>query len=420
MIVERILKFADSKQYLGKIARSGENNTRSLTFDCSMVLAEYPNAQIIAVIQRPQGDPYTVTPDTDGTIRRITLTAYDLEYNGHLQIELRVIDGDKVLKSAIYTAMVDDSIRGEADAPGQPVRDVLDRLDGEIKQAQAVVDDIRQKLDNGEFNGSDATVTAANIEAALGYAPVKDVQVMGSSVLADGVANVPLANETGFGVVKVPGSWNSGLYVNQDNGALRIIWATDADISGRENIFRPIVSGNLDKAVKAAMCDGKGAAWTVAEQKAARDRMGVDKEYELIEEITLAEESSVERTTEPDGTPYNFAVIMLRAEFPAIEKTGNIYILYHIGNYRQSVASYFLSPYNANAVKYGYSKVWVENSRYRSGWWSCVENRGKFAQYYENPVQQDEYSVADGNIVSFRTDVIAAGAKITIYGVRAQ
>lgn len=120
---DRILKFADSKQYLGKIARSGENNTRSLAFDCSAALAEYPTAQIVAVIQRPQGDPYTITPDADGTIRRITLTAYDLEYDGRLKIELRVIDSEKILKSAIYTATVDDSIRGEADAPGQPARE---------------------------------------------------------------------------------------------------------------------------------------------------------------------------------------------------------------------------------------------------------------------------------------------------------
>lgn len=174
---ERIIKFADSKQYLGKIARTGENNTRSLAFDCSAALDEYPAAQIIAVIQRPQGDPYTVTPDADGTIRRITLTGYDLEFNGHLQVELRVIDGEKILKSAIYTATVDDSIRGEADAPGQPVRDVLDRLEAEIKQAQAVVDDIRQKLENGEFNGSDAEVTAENIQSALGYTPADKVAV---------------------------------------------------------------------------------------------------------------------------------------------------------------------------------------------------------------------------------------------------
>ena len=110
---------------------------------------------------------------------------------------------------------------------------------------------------------------------------------------------------------------------------------------------------------------------------------------------------------------------MLRAEFPASEKTDNIPILYSIGNQSNSVKSYFLSPYNANAIKYGYSKVWLENGRYRSGWWSCVENSGQFAQYYENPMQQDKYSTVDGNIIGFSTDVMVAGTKITIYGVRA-
>ena len=234
---DRILKFADSKQYLGKIARSGENNTRSLAFDCSAALAEYQNAQIIAVIQRPQGDPYTVTPDADGTIRQITLTSYDLEYNGHLQVELRVLDGDKILKSAIYTATVDESIRGEADAPGQPVRDVLDRLDAEIKQAQAVVDDIRQKLENGELNGKDAEVTAENIQSALGYAPVKP----------------------------------SELAEKQD-------LLTDAD---KQSITKTGMTS--------------GAAWTSAEQKAARDRMGIAGFAEMnhITTIVTEEETDV-------------------------------------------------------------------------------------------------------------------------------
>lgn len=38
---------------------------------------------------------------------RIMVTSYDLESNGHLHFELRVLDGDKILKSAIYTATVD-------------------------------------------------------------------------------------------------------------------------------------------------------------------------------------------------------------------------------------------------------------------------------------------------------------------------
>lgn len=267
---ERILKFADNRQFIGRIARSGENNTRSLAFDCSAALAEYPAAQIIAVIQRPQGDPYTVMPDADGTIRRITLTSYDLEFNGHLQIELRVLDGEKVLKSAIYSARVDESITGEADTPGQPVRDVLDRLDAEIKQAQAVVADIRQKLENGEFNGSDAEVTVENIQSALGFTPVKDVQVAGNSVLVDGVANVPVASENSNGVFR-PYTW-TGTRIDP-MGRLGLFASTETHIGNRQSTTA-ITPTNIDNAVKAAMCDGKGAAWTDLERLAALLRMG--------------------------------------------------------------------------------------------------------------------------------------------------
>lgn len=257
-------------------------------------------------------------------------------------------------------------------------------------------------------------MTAENIQSALGYAPVKDVQVAGTSVMTDGVANVPVANKGGLGVSSVD-NYSIG---TTDAGVLFLYNSRNGDIDARSaNIA--VTPYNLDYAVKAAMCDGKGAAWTSAEQKAARERMGVDKAYELIEEITLAEESRVVRSTEPDGTPYNFAGIMLRAEFPASEKTDNIYVSYNVGNNPASVVSYFISPYKAGAVKYGYSKAWVENGRYRSGWWTCVENQGQFAQYYENPALQDKYSTVDGNIAGFSTGVMVAGTKITIYGVRA-
>lgn len=48
-----------------------------------------------------------------------------------------------------------------------------------------------------------------------------------------------------------------------------------ACISSRGSSNKPIIPYYLDYAVKAAMCDGKGAAWTEDEQVAARKRMGV-------------------------------------------------------------------------------------------------------------------------------------------------
>lgn len=468
--------FSQEVRRLGTIGRQGENNTRQIAFGCEDILTEYPTAQIICALQRATDrEAYLADSTMQDKTLIVTMSNADVSIPGTLRVELRAIIGEDIRKSAVYMAHVVASLIGQGDKPGNPVPDSLNRIDETLKSAEEtqeklerslaqaetvtsaasdaaqsareVADTVQAKLDNGDFigpagkdgkdgekgpkgdigatgpqgaPGSDASVTADNIQAALGYTPVKDVQVAGSSVLDGGVANVPIA-QTWISGPRKPGvvapAIAYGLYMS--NELLQIYPAEAGNINNRV-LARPIVPTNLDHAVKAAMCDGKGAAWTEAEQKAARDRMGIDKAYELIEEITLAEESTVVRTTEPDGTPYNFAVIMLRAEFPAIEKTGNIRLAYYIGNTYNQVISYFLSPYNANAVKYGYSKVWVENGRYRSGWWTCTENSDQFAQYYENPVQQDKYSVADGNIVGINTVVMAAGTKISIYGVRAQ
>ena len=179
------------------------------------------------------------------------------------------------------------------------------------------------KGDTGK-DGSDATVTAENIQSALGYTPVKDVQVAGSSVLENGVANVPIAQVDAPGVVSVPYPLDSGIW--NDNGSLRISYATDNEISSRKGTRKSIVCANMDYAVKAAMCDGKGAAWTADEQKAARDRMGVDKAYELIEEITLTEKvTELIRNAEPNGTLYHFKKMYVSITTPQAEENGVIY-----------------------------------------------------------------------------------------------
>ena len=191
----------------------------------------------------------------------------------------------------------------------------VDRANTAAENAQTVADTVQAKLDNGDFvgpagkngeqgpkgdtgatgpqgaPGSDASVTAENIQSALGYTPVKDVQIAGSSVLDGGVAKVPIAQTDAPGVVSVPIPQDSGIWNN--NGSLRISYATDAEISDRTGTRKAIVCANMDYAVKSAMCDGKGAAWTAAEQKAARERMGVDVVEAMAE--TIAKEPTAQQ-----------------------------------------------------------------------------------------------------------------------------
>ena len=116
-------------------------------------------------------------------------------------------------------------------------------------------------------------------------API-DVQIKGYSIVQDGMATIPIAGYNRLGVIKLD---PAGFAAASVDGMLALVPPTDAQISTHTHTQRPITPSCIDYAVKAAMCDGKGAAWTDAEQKAARERMGIDKPYELIEEITLTE-----------------------------------------------------------------------------------------------------------------------------------
>lgn len=103
-----------------------------------------------------------------------------------------------------------------------------------------------------------------------------DVRINGESIVQDGVAEIPIAK-------------NQTLGLAQPTSRYRINYRVPDTLS---NIYanQYISNSNLDAAVEAAMCDGKGAAWTADEQAAARERIGID-EYEDVLDMTLEEDS---------------------------------------------------------------------------------------------------------------------------------
>lgn len=138
-------------------------------------------------------------------------------------------------------------------------------------------DSIQNKIDKPEDTpavGKVLKVKSVNeggsfvCEWADGSGGISDVQVGGVSFVTDGVASVPLG--TGLSIL---------------SNALYIVPASNNRINSRTNYY-PLTAYQLDYAVKAAMCDGKGAAWTSAEQTAAQERMGIvtltQEEYDLI------------------------------------------------------------------------------------------------------------------------------------------
>ena len=303
------------------LGRCGENLARTVEIDVSEYLVEYPGA-VVTLLHRRHGESgiYPVAAELRDGCLVWQPTSADTAIAGSGEAEVRVTVDGVLAKSKILSTMVDKSLTGQETTAPEPSKDWVDKVIGAVTSVQEMTAEAESvaygepataeydgKTGTMKFGipegrpgrdgadgkdgaagakgdpGSDASVTAENIQSALGYAPVKDVQVAGTSVLADGVANVPIAQDNAPGVVSVLKPTDSGIW--NDNGSLKISYATDAEISGRIGYRKTIVCANLDKAVKAAMCDGKGAAWTAAERKAARERMcalGFDDESTSI------------------------------------------------------------------------------------------------------------------------------------------
>lgn len=114
-----------------------------------------------------------------------------------------------------------------------------------------------------------------------------DVRIDGKSIVQDGVAEIPISSHDTLGLVYTDnsaGGYTTGL-MNQQ-GRLKVNTASIDDVNKRR-LRKEIDCSNFDYAVKAAMCDGKGATWTAEEQASARDRMGA---WTTIADITLAED----------------------------------------------------------------------------------------------------------------------------------
>ena len=74
---------------------------------------------------------------------------------------------------------------------------------------------------------------------------VTDVKVNGTTVVTDGVANIPAATNSSFGVTTT--STSNGLNIGT-TGAMRTYPATDSDIKGGTQEYRPIVAKNQHQA----------------------------------------------------------------------------------------------------------------------------------------------------------------------------
>lgn len=168
--------------------------------------------------------------------------------------------------------------------------------------AEGVIPDVSNKLDKPETAqvgqifrvksiNEDGTYVVEAVDMPSGGGSVDDVQINGSSIVdIDGVANIPIANGVKLGMVKVgykeTGTTSSrGLIIDTSTGLIGLYVPPNSYIKNRKDVYGGgggINTANYDYAVKCAICDGIGDAWTEEEQAAAQERIGIKSVEEVL------------------------------------------------------------------------------------------------------------------------------------------
>lgn len=149
-------------------------------------------------------------------------------------------------------------------------------------------------VDNG-YKGTEAE-WLESLRGKDGISKVQDIQIDGVSIVNEnGIAEIPVitSNKGGTGLFSVGNLANGVIGVRNINGSISLAYP-EGSINGftqRKNqgsqYSGVVSSSNFDLAVKVAMTDGIGVAWTEEEQIAARKRMGAVSLEEVLKALPV-------------------------------------------------------------------------------------------------------------------------------------
>lgn len=369
--------------------------------------------------------------DNNGEWSTLPCLKGDKGENGESAYQLAVRLGTFTGTEEEYNEQFFEIVR-KTNAAEKSIKEAENKIQENIKNIGSLSKDLKTKinipLENPEI-GKILKVKSINEDGTFvcewaDSASNLDVRINGESIVQDGVAEIPKAdtNTHNLGLIRV--NAGKGFAVSAD-GTLNIIECTDDSLKKR---YARIVSGNvIDYAVKAAMCDGKGVAWTADEQAAARERMGAKSSdwEDVITYITSSEEE--ECTTCYIDFEHTYRKIYVLIDESAIKGTTYMSVrLGVIGKNKLHNVSLLTNTSPAFNIKQKYKTFSAEimntaDISYRYTASSSVQ----LHSYCENPfigrVGQPSITAVDASAIGGITwyGKMYAGTRIVVKGVRA-
>ena len=206
-----------------------------------------------------------INPPSDSAVKAGTNTAFGITINKQHQAVfygLAKAAGDTTQKDSsnaigTYTSAAKEKIQTMLNVPSQSVIAVSDTttatsthaigdyfmLNGQLCKAIAAISIGDTVTTSGGSANAEVVKVSDEIKAVEGEIP--DIQINGTSIVANEVANIPIASSSDIGVVKIKSDYG----INIDNNSLRTWSPNTTIIKAGTNDYRPITPAQQHKSV---------------------------------------------------------------------------------------------------------------------------------------------------------------------------
>lgn len=252
----------------GNIGREGENLGAKLIIDCFDILAEYPGATFSLLFQRPgDGVPYpailSATADSNSNIEYL-VTRRETYKRGTVRSIARAMDGETLLKSAIYSLTVMESLADPEAAP-EPLPSWLQQFIDTAEQAIDATERAEALMQEITSGGTTGDVLRWSDAGEVVWGPDKDTTYGAATQTANGLM-------TSIDKTKLDGFSDAGDYALKSDITEVFRYKgskpTFADLPATGNAVGDVwdvLENDMNYAWDGAAWDALGASFTVEE-----------------------------------------------------------------------------------------------------------------------------------------------------------
>lgn len=291
--------------------------------------------------------------------------------------------------------------------------------------------DVPSEIDDTAGDGvTDKTWSADKIVDALKSAgTVQDVQIAGTSIVNEGVAEIPVSGPGKFGIIMVSGY---GLQM-QNNGYISTRTSESIDIKNGNRTWEHISPFNQHMSTFYGLAKAAGdttqsqssnavGKYTEEAKIAIQKMLGIyEPPYELLNDFALEEEGRIDLTADMYGTPYDLRNVLIQVTYPAdLASVASGYGRYQCFDDMGRHTNAETGRYSTNTAM-SFKRITTERkANLTFSYYTKQTSTGGSASLLLKDINSRGISIDLGNITRIACiDTEPAGTQIKIYGQRA-